>query len=187
MVDQKTDYGEFVSTFLKAVLNFSKEFAQLFARESFYYKDLRIGGYDPDKIYRSLNNLRRRGILQRTGKGCFKFTKTGTDWAQKSAEKYFELKRAPWDKKWRVVIFDIPQELHKVRIKFRKKLKNLGFYMLQKSVFIFPYECEEELGNMCQYLKISDYVDVLLAERPGFKEDELLKFYSLFPVRTKRK
>lgn len=169
---------DFIGPFLEAVFDFSKGFVQAFARESWYYKDLRIGGFDPNKIYGNTKNLKRRGILRSDGGGNFRFTKYGLTWAQQMAKKHFP-QHKKWDSKWRIVIFDIPQELHYARIKFGRKLKNLGFFMLQKSVFVFPYPCTEELGNICADMEISDYVDVIVAEDVGFKADELKKHYSL--------
>ena len=178
-INKKNKGREFVKYFLESVFDFSKNFPQAFVRESWHYKDLRMGGYNPENIYRNVNNLRYRGILERSGRGCFKFTKKGTQWAQNSIQKYFQLKNRNWDKKWRVVIFDIPQELHNSRTKFRKKLKNIGFYMLQKSVFIFPYQCEDELGDICKDFGVSDYIDILVTESAGFKDKELRKHFNL--------
>ena len=61
--------GEFVKAFLEATFDIGKGIIQAFARESWHYKDLRIGGFDPDKIYGNLNNLKSRGILKRQGRG----------------------------------------------------------------------------------------------------------------------
>ena len=57
-----------------------------------------------------------------------------------------EIKRPKtWDKKWRVVIFDISQ-LHAVkREAFRGKLQELGFRQLQKSVWVHPFDCRDEI------------------------------------------
>ncbi|MEK7121551.1 MAG: CRISPR-associated endonuclease Cas2 [Patescibacteria group bacterium] len=169
----------FIGYFLEAIFDFSKNFPQAFIRESWHYKDLRIGGYNTENIYRNVNNLRYRGILNRSGRGRFKFTKKGIQWVQGSIQKYFQLRNRNWDKKWRVVIFDIPQELHNSRTKFRKKLKSLGFFMLQKSVFIFPYQCEEELGDICKDFGVSDYIDILITEKAGFRDKELREYYNL--------
>ena len=84
-----------------------------------------------------------------------------------------------WDKKWRIVIFDIPQELHRERNRLRRKLKMMNFHMMQKSVFVFPYPCEEELAEVCQKLRLSDYIDIITAESAGFKTEELLKIFNL--------
>lgn len=171
--------GEFVISFIEAVFDFSKMFIQAFARESMHYKGLRIAGYDPDKIYSNLKNLETRGILTKDKKGSFKFTNKGFLWVEKSVKRYFPLRGKNWDHKWRVIIFDIPKELHSARTRFSAKLKKLGFFMLQKSVFVFPYECERELGYIAKQLKISDYIDIITADNVGFKQDEIKKHFSL--------
>jgi len=48
-----------------------------------------------------------------------------------------------WDKKWRVVIFDIKESLRITRDKVRRQLVSLGFMRLQNSVWVYPYDCEE--------------------------------------------
>ncbi len=48
-----------------------------------------------------------------------------------------------WDKKWRVVIFDIPEKKKKQRNLLRYTLIHVGFQKLQNSVWVYPYDCEE--------------------------------------------
>jgi hypothetical protein len=43
------------------------------------------------------------------------------------------------DRKIRIVIFDIPNKSKKARDVFRRKLKELGFSMIQESVFATPF------------------------------------------------
>ena len=68
-----------------------------------------------------------------------------------------------WDKKWRMVIFDIPENYKKAREAMRRHLKNLGFYQLQKSVFVFPFECENEIDFVIEYFNVRSYVRLVLA------------------------
>ena len=72
-----------------------------------------------------------------------------------------------------------PQELHKERVKFRLRLKSLGFVALQKSVFVFPYSCDEEIGDIARNLGVDSYVDIIMAESVGSREDEFLKIFNL--------
>jgi len=51
-----------------------------------------------------------------------------------------------WDQKWRLLIFDIPEKRKAVRERVRKFLRSLGFFRLQDSVWVFPYECQEILA-----------------------------------------
>jgi len=54
----------------------------------------------------------------------------------------FQNKR--WDKKWRVVVFDVEETNKQTRERFRSKLKELGFGMLQESVFISPHNIAKD-------------------------------------------
>ena len=50
-----------------------------------------------------------------------------------------------WDGIWRVVLFDIPERNKWAREGMRESLKRIGFYRIQKSTFVFPYPCREEI------------------------------------------
>jgi len=63
-----------------------------------------------------------------------------------------------WDGKWRIVVFDIPEKMRKARNELRHKLKNLGFYELQKSVLVFPYDCKSEVDFLVEFFRARPYV-----------------------------
>ena len=63
-----------------------------------------------------------------------------------------------WDKKWRMVLFDVPHTYRKARDSLRFHLKQLGFYQLQKSVFIFPYECKDEIDFITEIHDVGKFV-----------------------------
>lgn len=69
-----------------------------------------------------------------------------------------------WDKKWRVVIFDIPETRKLARNVLREKLKELGFLKIQKSVFIFPYECQKEIDFLRKSYEIEQHVLYMVVE-----------------------
>ena len=51
-----------------------------------------------------------------------------------------------WDRKWRVIIFDIPEYKRNVRNQIRFILNSAGFYRLQDSVWVSPADCEEVIS-----------------------------------------
>ncbi len=69
-----------------------------------------------------------------------------------------------WDKKWRLVIFDIPELRRKERVALRKKLQEIGFYQCQKSVWIHPFSCNEEIEFIKDILNIKPFVKLFLVE-----------------------
>ena len=69
-----------------------------------------------------------------------------------------------WDCKWRIVIFDIPEDFKKAREAMRYHLQRLGFYKLQKSVFVFPYECQDEIEFLVEFYNLQPHVRRITAE-----------------------
>ena len=69
-----------------------------------------------------------------------------------------------WDLKWRLVIFDIPEPLFRVRNSLRFHLKKLGFIELQKSVFVYPYPCLNEIEFIIETYNVRKYVRTLVVE-----------------------
>ncbi|MEI7750148.1 MAG: CRISPR-associated endonuclease Cas2 [Candidatus Moraniibacteriota bacterium] len=76
-----------------------------------------------------------------------------------------EVKRPKrWDKKWRVVLFDIPEKRKSDRDAFRKWIKKLGFSELQKSVFVLPYDCRDEFDFVVEFLGLRKYVRFIVTD-----------------------
>ena len=74
-------------------------------------------------------------------------------------------KPARWDKKWRVVIFDIPDKSFKRgRDALRSKLKEWNFYQLQKSVWVCPWPCENEIRTVVDLYELTLYTNIIVAE-----------------------
>ena len=68
-----------------------------------------------------------------------------------------------WDRRWRLVLFDIPESKKKIRDALRRKLKELGFLEFQKSVFVYPYPCRDEMNFVINFWNIADCVYYLEA------------------------
>lgn len=81
-----------------------------------------------------------------------------------------------WDGEWRIVIFDIPEKFKKAREALRMKLKELGFLELQKSVLVFPYECEDEINFIMEVFLIRPFVRFVRARSFTNEEQMKIKF-----------
>lgn len=88
-----------------------------------------------------------------------------------------ELKSKRRDGKWRLVIFDIPEEKKSSRDVFRRKLLELDFIRLQDSVFASAFPCKNEIDFLCHYLEISDFVTLMSLDRIERGEELLFKKY----------
>lgn len=88
----------------------------------------------------------------------------------------FKRKRKKWSGKWFLVFFDVPEEQRNKRDYLRNFLRFIGFYPYQKSVYIFPYECEEEIALVKKIIQGGKYLNYIVAE----KIENEKKFKSIF-------
>jgi CRISPR-associated endonuclease Cas2 len=76
-----------------------------------------------------------------------------------------EIKKPPrWDGFWRIIAFDIPEDKNKARKALASKMKNLGFYPMQKSVFVYPYDCKNEIDFITEIFEVKPYVRYIIAK-----------------------
>jgi len=81
-----------------------------------------------------------------------------------------------WDKKWRIVLFDIPEKDRVFRDILRHHLYNLEFYKLQHSVFVSPHPCEKSILDLTRIYSAQKYVRVITAVKID-NEDKLKKHF----------
>lgn len=81
-----------------------------------------------------------------------------------------------WDKKWRIVIFDIPNAKKKSRDVLRRKLLEIGFIELQESVYVFPFDCWPEIMFLKNLLYLSPHIQYIVADRIETEVD-LIKIF----------
>jgi DNA-binding transcriptional regulator PaaX len=134
-------------------------------------------GGAPDGYYSTFYNLRRNGYIkfksQHEEELCY-LTKKGEKTVIELLVK-LKIKKQKWDGKWRIIIFDIPENRHKFRDNIRKSLLNLGFVKLQKSVWITPYDIIDDLYNIIPGFREGDWFEY--AEAKYISSENKLKEY----------
>ncbi len=85
-----------------------------------------------------------------------------------------------WDGQWRILLFDVPTRERSKREALRGKLIELGFTMIQKSVWVHPYECLNEVQTLKRFFGFNDQsVKVIPVPHLGGDEKRLIKQYQL--------
>lgn len=59
---------------------------------------------------------------------------------------------------WKMVIFDIPDNLHSERVRFKNELKKLGFGKISRGVYLSPHSLFTHVKKLAIRLKIDQYV-----------------------------
>ena len=120
-------------------------------------------------INRARDRLIKAGMLQRNKDGLLSLTADGEKVLTR-LKRLESPKKVPrhWDKKWRILIFDIPEYRKAVREKIRRTLISIGFDRLQDSVWIYPYDCEDIVALLKADLKIGkDLLYLVVEEMEG--------------------
>jgi len=139
-----------------------------------YFKILRGLAEDWEEIERralkrSVFSLYGAGMIKETKNKDGTFNMTLTKRGKKRALSYdfdkMEIQKPQqWDKKWRIVLFDIPELNKKERDALRFRLKKLDFFEFQKSVFIHPYDCKKEIDYIIEFHNIRKFVRFVIAD-----------------------
>ena len=135
------------------------------------------------KAQNAFYGLKRRGLVEfiseKDGKETVKLTIKGRSKVKEMDLDAITIKMPKkWDEKWRIVIFDIPNRHTAAREALREKLKELGFCSLQKSVWAYPYPCEEEILFVENAFEVLPFVEILEAS-VLVNENKLIKSFDL--------
>jgi DNA-binding transcriptional regulator PaaX len=122
-------------------------------------------------------NLRKRGLVEvvtKDGQKFLKLTERGElEVLLAKARIPFKIK---WDGKWRVIIFDIPEDAKLQRNQFRDLLKKNNFKKLQASVYISPFPFNREAVSYLQQTGLIKFIRMLKVEELDNDRDLRKKF-----------
>lgn len=132
-------------------------------------------------LYRCLQEFRHDRLIQYEEKPNGAIEMILTEKGKARALKFnIDLMALPifnrWDRIWRMVLFDIPETKRRGRDALRLKLKDLGFVEWQKSVFVYPYPCRDEIDFIIEFFELRSYVRYLEFTNPTNEAELKLKF-----------
>jgi DNA-binding transcriptional regulator PaaX len=139
--------------------------------------------YSKKQVKSAIESIKRQKLIEyvadKDGKTIVKITKKGETKLRAFTLDLIQIKKPKeWDKKWRLVMFDIPIRFTKGREALRYHLKRLGFFQFQKSAWICPYPCEDEIIFTSDFFGVGQYVEVLTIESI-LRDDKLKKYFQL--------
>lgn len=142
--------------------------------------------YKKGQYKSAINNLKRRKLIkiisETDGTIRVRLSNRGLERVKEFAFENLSIQKPKkWDRKWRVVIFDIPvkpKKLNIARNALREKIKELGFHKLQHSAWIFPYPCEDEILLVGEIFKVTKYIEILTVEKL-LHETKIKHFFGL--------
>lgn len=124
---------------------------------------------DRYRVKQAIRGLQKRNMIRlvnRNGHEVVEITKDGKRRVLDYDLENMQLKtNMKWDGKWRIVMFDIPQSKKRVRDAVSYRIKEIGMYPMQKSVFIFPHSCRNEIDFVGGVFGVRDNIIYIEATR----------------------
>jgi DNA-binding transcriptional regulator PaaX len=133
----------------------------------------------PDRrfVQTGLYRLQRQGLITKTGtynSAQYSINHTGIKRLERLSflDKSRQAVPSTWDGRWRLVLFDIPEELRESRYQIRRLLKELGFRQLQLSVWLHPMPVLDGFKAIREAYGIEEHL--LLIEAADFTPPPLM-------------
>ncbi|OGD56855.1 hypothetical protein A2V71_01125 [Candidatus Berkelbacteria bacterium RBG_13_40_8] len=145
--------------------------------------------FDKKRFRDNLNRLQKEGFIKvflKNNINQVELTNKGKDKVKLILAEDFKYQYPKkWDKKWRLIIFDIPNTKRKARDILRFRLKTLGCFPLQESVFVFPFDCKGVIDYIKNLYEIIPYVQYVIAESVETEVDLIRRFVDLGILKKK--
>src|SRR5512146_1495073 len=83
---------------------------------------------------------------------------------------HFHSPRDPWDGRWHLVTYSIPESERDARDRLRQELAWLGFGMLTNALWISPHDYQLEVEQLAASLGIRSRIELFTARHDGFSD-----------------
>lgn len=132
--------------------------------------------YKKENFYSLTSRLTKTGFMEKIIKDGQPYIRLSNQGKTKLRRDFplFAMQKKPWDGYWRLVIFDISETSRYIRDILREKLKNLGFGRLQQSIYISPYDFEEDIVEFLESHKLLGKAFVLTAKHHLMGDAQIL-------------
>lgn len=137
------------------------------------YINLKFASYKDHYFQQTVREMLKVGEIEkmiRHGEPVFRMTSQGKTKLVYSVPLVKRIGKI-WDRKWRLIIFDIPEKAKNKREELRRKLINLGFAQWQESVYVTPFDVASELAEYLSVVNLSDFA-IALEVKKIFVGDE---------------
>lgn len=122
----------------------------------------------------ALSRMSRRGwfTTERRGRrSYYELTPKGRALLEEGEERIYHPPRdRPWDGRWLLVAYSVPEDERKLRDRLRDRLLWLGFGSLGNGLWISPHPVEEELRDAARSLGLAGNMETFRADHLGFSE-----------------
>ncbi|MFD2131578.1 phenylacetic acid degradation operon negative regulatory protein PaaX [Pseudogracilibacillus auburnensis] len=140
-------------------------------------KLLEAFGHNEQAVRAAVSRMSKQGWLKsekRGNKSYYFLTEQGVARMKEASKRIYKEPTPPWEGKWWILVYTIPEEKRHLRDKLREELVWSGFGLLSNSCWITPNDLEDEMTRMIKKYEIEDYVSYFQATYKGMQTNEEL-------------
>lgn len=136
---------------------------------------LGLFGLSDQAVRSTLSRMARKGWLKSRRASRFSFyslTSKCIELLEEGAQRIYQPRSDPWDGRWHVFTYSIPETKRDLRRKLRRRLLWLGFGTLNHATWISPRDLEPEVEEIVSTHGLSPYVEFFTGIHRGYSSDE---------------
>jgi phenylacetic acid degradation operon negative regulatory protein len=136
---------------------------------------LGLFGLSGQAVRSTLSRMSQKGWLESRKVGRYSFYSQAPKFLkllEEGAQRIFQPRCEPWDGRWHLLTYTIPESKRHLRRRLRERLLWLGFGSLNQATWISPRDLRTEVEQVVGTLKVRPYVEFFTAEHQGFSSDE---------------
>lgn len=136
--------------------------------------------YQRGSAYSAFYRLKKEGcfhIKKKNHQVYISLTEKGRRKAGRFQINHLTIKKPKrWDNRWRIILFDVEEKHRSKREALRGFLKRFNLYQIQKSVWIHPFDCRDEINLLRDFFGLS-YRELRLIVSDDIGDDEEIRKY----------
>ncbi len=122
----------------------------------------------PEEARSAIGRLVKKGhvVFEGEGKYYARITESGRRELERQEIRirFTSAKKKRWDKRYRLIMFDISEKRKAARNQLRREMNSWGFLRLQDSVWVYPHDCEDVVTLLKAELRLGREVVYAVVE-----------------------
>ncbi len=136
---------------------------------------LGLFGLSEQAVRSTLSRMSQKGWLasRKSGRHSFySMTPKCLELLEEGARRIFQPRCDPWDGRWYLLTYSVPESKRDLRRRLRRRLLWLGFGALNHATWMSPRDLRVEIEQVVNELRARPYVECFDAEHWGFSNDK---------------
>lgn len=126
--------------------------------------------HNEQAVRSAISRMSKQGWVvsrKETNKSYYSLTERGKKRMEEAAGRIYRIEAEKWDGKWRMLLYNIPEEKRQIRDELRKELIWSGFGLLSNGVWITPNNLKNQINDIIDKYNIRECVHFFTADNEG--------------------